>query len=197
MTINTLDLLDFITVATITKQISYSRWKTACCFIKKDTRYINTTVNLLDMESQCKGTRKGSLHSSIVEGSKPDGGRHEMHRDQHFSILFEGLLKSLDKTYGLVLQGVHLCRFMPSFPFLLLWLMCGTGLRLLLRRRRFWQMCIFTEGWGWQPALACGWRQGQAEGTATKCCCWWWFQDVDAHQQWTCGCQPLQPCPVI
>lgn len=163
-------------------------------FTKRDTRYITTKVNLIYMESQCKGSEKASLHSSIVEGSKPDGGRHKMHRDQHLSILFEGLLKPLDKTYGLVLQGVHLCRIVPSFSSLLLWLTCGTGLRLPLRRLRFWQMCLFAEGWGWQPALARGrWRR-QAEGTATKCC--WRLEDIDAHQQRTSRCQPLQ-CPAI
>ncbi len=58
------------------------------------------------------------LHSSVIEGSKPNGGRDKMYRDHHLPILFEGPLKPLEQTDGLVLQGVNLCSIKSSFLFL-------------------------------------------------------------------------------
>ena len=52
------------------------------------------------------------LHSGVVEGSKPDGGGDQVHRDHHLPVLFERPLEPLDQAYGLVLQRVYLQAFL-------------------------------------------------------------------------------------
>lgn len=141
-------------------------------------------------------TDKVSLHSSVIEGSEPDGWRHKMDRDQHLPVLFEGLLKPLNQADRLVLQGVHFWSVRPGFLLLLLRLRCGAGLWFLLWWLGFRLIWCSAEGWSWQPALAhgCRWWRRQAEGTATKY--GGWFEDRDPHQQGPCCCQPLQSAMV-
>lgn len=142
-----------------------------------------------DMPVKKKTQRQSSpnlLHSSIVEGSKPDGRRQEMERNHHLSILFEGSFKPLEQTDGLVLQGVHIWS-------VVLFLGSGSGLGFLLWRLWFWQVWSFVEGWGRHPSLAGGARRRrpQVEGTTTGSCCWR-LEESSSHQIWTYCCHPPQ-----
>lgn len=107
------------------------------------TLLAKATISLIYKGKQ--STQNHSLHSSIIEGSKPDRGRQEMYRDHHLPILFEGPLKPLDQTDGLVLQGVHLQGIKPCILFLdLLGWRCGAGLRFLV----FWLLGHIAGGCG-------------------------------------------------
>lgn len=130
------------------------------------------------------------LHSSIVEGSKPDRRCQEMHRNHHLSILFEGPLKPLEQTDGLVLQGVHIWGTRLSIA--ALFLRRGPGLGFLLWGLWFWQMCRFVESRGRHPALIDGTQRlrPQAEDTATGS--GWWLEESGTHQVCTHCSRPPQ-----
>lgn len=141
------------------------------------------------MENQMKMSVRGSLHSSIVEGSKPDWWGHQVHRDQHLPVLFEGLLEPLHQADGLVLQRVHLSSLgLGLLPPALLRGRCGTGLRLLLRWLVFGLMRRLASGRQGQPAWAGGRRQRRAESTAAKQRRWLW----NGRQHWAHRCHPPQ-----
>lgn len=108
-----------------------------------------------------------SLHSSIVEGTKPNGGCQQVNGDHHLSVLFKGFLEPLEQADGLVLQGVHLCRTRNTFSSPLV-LSCrrGAGLGSVLWGLLLGLMCRSVEGRRRQPPLAGGLQRRRAESAA-------------------------------
>lgn len=130
-----------------------------------------------------------SLHSSIIEGAKPEGGRQQVHWDHHLSILFKGFLEPLEQADGLVLQWVHLCRIRITFPSLdiLRW-RCSAGLGSILWGLVFQLMFCSAGGRCWEPPRVT--RQWQAECTAPHH--HGAFRDGSGDRDWADRCHPPQ-----